>query len=135
MPTNRGYQNAMHLLEDSYGNALKIANAMMEKVLKWPQRMPSTQQLCTLPSEFVLTPWKMDEMDNPTNMRVIISKLPFTIRERWRASALEIQVGCQRGVRPTDFVSFVNRHTKIVKKHLFGDLQGPVAKKNEKKVS
>lgn len=33
----------------------------------------------------------MEEMDNPTNMRVVISKLPYRIRERWRTTAFEIQ--------------------------------------------
>lgn len=66
----------------------------------------------------------MKELDNPTNMRVIISKLPYTLRERWRVLAFEIQERSQGRVRFKDLVDFVDRQAKILADPLFGDLQG-----------
>lgn len=89
MPPDRGYLAAMHLLEDRYGNKLKIATALMEKMFKWPQIKAEDAQALNSFSLFLVSCRNvledvdyMDELDNPTNMRVIISKLPYKIRER-----------------------------------------------------
>lgn len=37
MPADHGYTEAVRLLQDKYGNELKIAAALMEKAFKWPQ--------------------------------------------------------------------------------------------------
>lgn len=33
----------------------------------------------------------LEEMDNPTNLRSVVSKLPYKMRERWRAEAYDIK--------------------------------------------
>lgn len=141
MPPDCGYQEAMHLLEDRYGNALKIATAFMDRVFKWPQIKSEEAQALNTFSLFLVSCRNalqdvdyMDELDNPTNMRVVISKLPYKIRERWRALAFEIQELNLRRARFTDLVSFVDRQAKMTTDPLFGDLQGPTSE-NEKKTS
>lgn len=32
----------------------------------------------------------LEKMDNPTNLRTVISKLPYKMKERWRVEAYEI---------------------------------------------
>lgn len=139
MPPDRGYLAAMHLLEDRYGNKLKIATALMEKMFKWPQIKSEDAQALNSFSLFLVSCRNvledvdyMDELDNPTNMRAIISKLPYKIRERWRALAFEIQDRDRRRVRFTDLVIFVDKQAKITADPLFGDLQGPTPEKEKK---
>lgn len=77
----------------------------------------------------------MDELDNPTNMRIIVSKLPYKIREKWRMLAFEIQEKKRRRVRFIDLATFVDRQAKIITDPLFGDLQNSVPEKKDKKAS
>lgn len=142
MPPDHGYQKAMHLLKDCYGNALKIATALMERVLKWPQVKSEDAQALSDFSLFFVSCRNalkdvdyMDELDNPANMRVIISKLPYKIKEKWRALAFEIQERTQMRVKFTDLVAFMDRQAKIVTDPLFGDLLSPATERKERKTS
>lgn len=71
----------MRLLKDHYGNAFKIATALINKHIF---------------SLFLVTCYNavedvdyMDELDNPANMRVVIAHLPYKVREKWRAWAFD----------------------------------------------
>lgn len=139
MPAHRGYNEALRLLNDRYGNELKIASALMEKAFKWPQIKAEDGKALSTFSLFLLSCRNtmedvafMDELDNPTNMRVIISKLPYKLRERWRSFAFETQE--QRGGRAkfADLVSFVDRQAKVTLDPLFGDLLDVAAEKKDK---
>lgn len=141
MPPDHGYQEAIHLLKERYGNALKIATALMERVLKWPQKSEDAQAFNKF-SLFLVSCRNalgnvdyIYELDNPANMRVVISKLLYKIKERWRALAFEIQERTQMRVKFTDLVTFVDRQARIIADPLFGDLLGPVTKRKEKKTS
>lgn len=46
----------------------------------------------------------MDEMDNPSNMKTVTSKLPFKMREQWRHKAYENQTRTKRKARFTDLM-------------------------------
>jgi len=63
----------------------------------------------------------MDEMDNPSNMRTVISKLPFKLKERWRNHSYEIQTRTGRRARFSDVVEFINWQAKVISDPLFGD--------------
>lgn len=55
----------------------------------------------------------MDEMDNPTNIRVVISKLLFNLKEKWRGRTFEIQEQRGRRARFADLVDFEVRKAKV----------------------
>nr|XP_033956769.1 carbohydrate sulfotransferase 10 isoform X2 [Pseudochaenichthys georgianus] len=76
----------------------------------------------------------MEELDNPTNMRVIVSKLPYKFIERWKVLAFKIQERSQRRVRFKDLVDFVDEQAKILADPLFGDLQGSAAEAKSRNV-
>ena len=58
----------------------------------------------------------------PINLRNIILKLPYKLRERWRTVACDLQE--QRGrVVFTDLVTFSEKQVKIVSHPLFGNIQ------------
>lgn len=65
----------------------------------------------------------MDEMNNPTNMKSILSKLPFKLKERWRSYAYDIQERTRKRARFPDLVEYVYRQAKVANDPLFGDIQ------------
>lgn len=64
----------------------------------------------------------MQELDMPANMRAIISKLPFKMREQWRVTTHEIMERTNNRAHFIDLVAFIERHVKILSDPLFGDI-------------
>nr|XP_055033829.1 uncharacterized protein LOC129422128 [Misgurnus anguillicaudatus] len=129
MPDDRGYTEAMKLLHEKFGNELQIATALMQKTLKWPEIKSEDGKSLSAFSLFLITCRNvmedieyMDELDNPTNMRIIISKLPYKLRERWRAYAYEYEEHNRRRAKFIQLVEFVDRQAKVISNPLFGDL-------------
>lgn len=125
---------AMKLLQNQYGNKIKIAAVYMDKALQWPQIKPEDGKLLNSFSLFLIACRNamedidyLDEMDNPVNMRTIISKLPYKIREKWRTAAFELQEKGQRRARFSDLVSFIDKQARVVMDLLFGDIKEPVS--------
>ncbi|XP_076848178.1 uncharacterized protein LOC143493558 [Brachyhypopomus gauderio] len=69
----------------------------------------------------------MEEMDNPTNMRAVLSKLPYKMREKWKHVAFEILENKERRAKFADLVNYIERQAKIAIDPLFGYLQGASA--------
>ena len=65
----------------------------------------------------------MQELDMPTNMRAIMTKLPFKLRDKWRTKAHEVLERYNRRACFKDLVSFIERQVKIISDPLFGDIQ------------
>ncbi len=140
MPRRKAYREAKGLLERHFGDELIIASAYMEKALQWPSIRAEDGKAMSAYALF-LTGCKntmedveyLEEMDNPTNMRTVVSKLPFKIRERWRNTAYDIKEQRGRRARFADLVSFIDRQAKIATDPLFGNLQDKsIAPKVEK---
>ncbi|KAM8861775.1 uncharacterized protein ACB058_008484 isoform 2-T2 [Synchiropus picturatus] len=64
----------------------------------------------------------MTELDNPSNMKTVISKLPFKLKERWRNQAYEIHTRSGRRARFSDVVEFINWQAEVINDPLFGDI-------------
>lgn len=130
MPHRKAYKEAKRLLERHFGDELVIASAYVEKALQWPSIKAEDGKAMSAYALF-LTGCKntmedveyMDEMDNPTNMRIVMSKLPFKIRERWRNTAYDIKEQRGRRAKFADLVKFIDRQAKIATDPLFGNLQ------------
>lgn len=65
----------------------------------------------------------MQELDTPSNMRAIISKLPFKLSEQWRTTAHGILETHKRRALFQDLVLYIKRHVKILSDPLFGDIK------------
>lgn len=65
----------------------------------------------------------MDEMNVVSNMKPILQKLPYKLRDKWRNRACQLQE--ERGHRDTfpDRVNFIERQVKILSDPLFGSIQ------------
>ena len=124
----QGYQRAKGLLKEHFGNEQKIATAYMDKAFGWPviktEDVQALQEYalflrgcCNAMTEIQY----MDEMNIPTNMRRVIMKCPYKLRERWRSAAYDIE---RRGCRATfpDMVNLLETQVKILSHSLFGDI-------------
>lgn len=111
---DRGYAMAKHLLEEHFGNEHKITAAYMEKVLNWPVLKPEDvkslqayalflRECCNAMGDVQY----MRELDMPGNMRTVILKLPYKLREKWRVSACEI---LERFNRRAQFMDICHIH-------------------------
>ena len=130
MPSRRGFREAKRLLQKNYGDELMIASAYIDKALRWPQIKSEDGKALNTYAIF-LTGCRntmedvefMAEMDNPTNMRIVVSKLPYKMRERWRNVAFDLREGRGHRARFADLVHFIDRQAKIAMDPLFGDFQ------------
>lgn len=130
MAPDRGYTMAKHLLREHFGNKQKITAAYMEKVLSWPgvkqEDVKSLQAYalflreCCNTMEDVLY---MRELDMPANMRAIMLKLPYTLKDKLRGSACERLDKFDRRARFVDLVAFIEHEVKIVSDPTFRDIQ------------
>lgn len=130
MRPDKGLKEAKRLLQYHYGNELKIATAYLDKALKWPQiktedaKGLKTYALYLTGCRNTMTDIDfMEEMDNPSNMRTVLSKLPYKLRERWRNTAFDFQVRHKRRARFEDLVAFIDLHAQVMNDPLFGDIQ------------
>ena len=129
MDVNRGYQKAMQLLNKHFGNAYKISYAYIEKALSWPSiksEEPRALQKFSLFLRSCCTAMEqleyMEELDTISNMRNIIFKLPYKLREKWHSKACEVQVQRNTRVRMADLVTFIEKQATIVSDPAFGEI-------------
>ncbi|KAK0144647.1 hypothetical protein N1851_016989 [Merluccius polli] len=130
MAPERGYAVAKELLHKHFGNQYKIASAYMEKALPW-QTIKSEdvetlqayslflRGFCNVMEELQY----MQELDMPVNIRAIVSKLPFRMREQWRTIAHDIMETTNQPACFIDLVMFIERHVRILSDPLFGEIQ------------
>ena len=130
LPPAQGYQRAKHLLKEHFGNEHKIATAYMNKAFTWTMIKAEDVKALQAFSLFLrgcrnatehLT--YMDEMNVVSNMKNILQKLPYKLRDKWRNRACQLQE--ERGHRATfpDLVDFMERQVKILSDPLFGNIQ------------
>ena len=129
MAPSKGYREAKRLLHKHYGDELRIASAYMEKALKWPQVKADDGKALNAYAMFLIGCRNsmediefLEEMDNPTNLRSLISKLPYKMKERWRTVAFDLKERRGRRARFSDLVNFIDRQAKIAIDPLFGDI-------------
>lgn len=143
MSSDRGYHEARKLLQKQYGDELKIANAYMDKALRWPQIKSEDCKALNAYALFLIGCRNtmddiefMEEMDDPTNMRVVISKLPYKMREKWRITAFEINEAGRGRARFSHLVNFIDRQAKVALDPLFGDvIESPQTFKGKEKAT
>ncbi|MGL5901156.1 MAG: hypothetical protein ACRCZO_00585, partial [Cetobacterium sp.] len=62
------------------------------------------------------------ELETTFNMKTIISKLPFKLRDRWRSVACEIQDKTKQRAKFLDIVQFIEKQAQIAIDPVFGDI-------------
>lgn len=129
MKPDRAYKEARELLDRHYGDEMTIATAYIKKAMEWPQIRPEDRKGLNAFALFLVGCCNtvndvdyMEEMNNPTNMKSILSKLPFKLKERWRSYAYDIQERTRKRARFPDLVEYVYRQAKVANDPLFGDI-------------
>jgi len=123
-----GYLEAKRLLKETYGDPYKISNAYLKKINQWPCIRPRDEVALDRFSTFlsqcrsamsILT--FLSILDHPQNLQSVVTKLPFTLQDRWRRAANKKRVA--RGAIPSpsfaDFVNFVNAEAGIATDPVF----------------
>lgn len=92
MNATTGYAEAKRLLKDHFDDDFKITTAYIEKALNWHsiqtddgQALHSYALYLRSCSNAVQGLPYITELDLPSNMKQLVSKLPFKLREKWRS--------------------------------------------------
>ena len=110
-----GYFEAKRLLDQEYGDPYRIATAYTNKVLSWPV-LKSDDATGLKEFSFFLKKCKtamkslsyMTALDHPSNMQIVIKKLPFTLQNRWQDRVADFRKTGKRVATFKDFVDFVD---------------------------
>lgn len=140
MNTSRGYAEAKCLLKHHFGDEFKLASAYMEKALKWGNiRSDDGKALysyavylrgcCNAAQDLV----DLKELNLPFNLKIIVSRLPYKLGEKWRATACEILEHTQRRPDFADLIAFIDKQAKILLDPVFGEIQDPKTNSNIRK--
>ncbi|KAJ8332985.1 hypothetical protein SKAU_G00418810 [Synaphobranchus kaupii] len=129
MSPSRGYNEAKRLLQKHYGDELRIASAYIDKALRWPQIKSEDGKALSAYAMFLVgcrntmeDIESLEEMDNPTNLRTVVSKLPYKLKERWRAEAYHIKEQRSRRAKFDDLVRYIDYQAKMAMDPLFGNI-------------
>lgn len=139
MDPDQGYSEAKRLLKERFGDKYKISMAYLDKALNWPAiKADDTKALeayalfMTNCNNAMSDLEYLEEMENAANMRTIISKLPYRLRERFRSVAIDIQKKQDRRTKFKDIVSFVNTQAEIAAHPVFGEISGQTRRQTER---
>lgn len=130
MDPDKGYHKAMKLLKEHIGNKYRISVAYIDKALSWStikaddgEGLSALALFLTSCNNAMSDLDYMEELDNVANMRAIVNKFPYKLRERWRGVAFDIQEQTSRRPKFKDLVRFINMQAKIALHPLFGDIK------------
>ena len=130
MDPDTGFREAKEQLEWHFGNEMKLTSAHMDKVLHWPSIKAEDGPALRSYALYLRSCFNimkevnfMEELETPSHLRTIISKLPFKLRDRWRTISCDIQDKSKRRARFKDLVEFVERQSRVVLDPFFGDIQ------------
>lgn len=132
MNADDGYAEAKQLLEYHFGDKIKLTNAYMEKALTWSNIKADGRHCPALHSSYkhaatclkVCKIWR--NLSLPSNLRLLVSKLPIKLRERWRSRAFDILEQRKTKATFSDLVAFIEKQSRIMQDPHLGDLQQPL---------
>ena len=121
MPQPDGYVMAQELLEKEYGDPHKVSSAYMKELRSWkPINAGDVNELKRY-YRFLLkcnTNRKGDVylklLDNPETLRILQSKLPYKMRERWTRRAVQQRETEKGELVFADFVELVRMECKFL---------------------
>ena len=131
MDAQQGYTEARQLLHKHFGNEMIIANAYLQKALNWTSVKPDEHKSLHSYALFLKECHNamqnldyLDELDVASNLKLLLSKLPYKLCERWRTRVYEVS---QRNVRVRfkHLVDFLDTQSSILSHPVFGDIRDP----------
>lgn len=127
-----GYKEARRLLLENFGHGMRITAAYMEKALGWPTIKVEDSKALHSYGLFLRGCYNalqsgqyLEEMNTPSNLKILLSKLPFKLRDKFRTVACDIQERHQRRASFKDLVHYIEKQARIITDPIFGDIQDP----------
>lgn len=129
MEPTTGFREAKRLLKWHFGNEVKITTAYIEKAMNWPAIKPEDgkglnnfalylRSCCNAMQNVAY----MEELDSPSNMRAVLAKLPFKLRDKWRSVACHLTESRQTRAKFKDLVEFTEKQARISLDPIFGNI-------------
>ena len=127
LDSSEGYRRARDMLDKRYGCKEQIATAYIDKILQWKEigrdNIEALDEyavtLFSCKNAVSCVPYGIAELNNPKTLRNILSKLPFSLQEKWRKIADDVM--CKnKTVTFDDLVQFIEKEARIAKNPLFG---------------
>ena len=127
MPPQLGYVEARRKLDEWYSDTFHIAQCYLKRLEKWPAiSRDDTKKLDELTTfligcrnTMILTE-SIKELDYPTSLRLIVSKLPMFLQDRWARVADKILYQQGQSVTFGKLVEFLEYENRIRLNPLFG---------------
>lgn len=130
MDPTAGYNKAKTLLKEFFGDDFKIADAYMKEIMDWPTIKPedgtalhSFALFLTGCSNAMSDISYLEDLDNTTNIKLLVSKLPYKLKETWRKFACDLQEKNKTRVKFKDFVDFISKQAKYMVHPLYGNIK------------
>lgn len=130
MLAGREYQKAKALLEEHLGSEQQVASAYMDKAPSRPvvkaedakslQAHGLSSRGCCNGMDGVEF---MSELNIPANTVIVVIKLPYRLRDRWRAVASDIPETRHRRATFPDIMAFTERQVKLAVEPVSGSVQ------------
>lgn len=133
-----GYQAALKILEERYGNTHNITCEWVKKVTNRPE-VKGTSELREYADELSCCVESLKEMNSlhqlgsGDNMLKIVRKLPFYLQTRWVKVNHDIRLRLKRGANITELVKFICDSADEASDPVFGVLVTKDSKKNRDK--
>lgn len=128
MGESEGYKRARDILERKYGNEFFIANAFLEKLETWPTiknedalAMDDFATFLTTCLNHMKDRSSLNQLNSPKEIQNVIYKLPFKMRDKWRAQA-DFILESGLSVEFSHLVEFVNKQARILNRPIFGNI-------------
>ena len=126
-----GYSKAKEMLKKKYGDRYQIAEAYVKKAVEWPVVKADDASALSSLSLFLIECCNVlndlnyiSELDNTQNIKTILLKLPFRLRDRWRIKVDQIMEG-GGVVKFNHLVDFIEKQSRIVSNPVYGDVVSP----------
>ena len=122
-PGNKGYENVVNLLYRRYGDQ-QLA-AYKKEVKEWPQIKVGDAagfrkfHNFLLKCQSIIGGNKWNPLDSPESIRMLLSKLPGKLRDRWNKGVYSIREKHSREPELKDLINYVDKETALVSDPLF----------------
>ena len=126
---SEGYKNAIKLLEKEFGNEFRIAMAYIEELEKWPNVKSDDGKamqelsifLTCIANEMSNNLTSYSQLNSPQEIKKIIDKLPYKLRDQWRTNTHGI-LQQNRNVEFKDLCTFMNQQASRLTQPIFGNI-------------
>ena len=120
MPPQLGYVEVRRKLDERYGDTFHVAQCYLKRLEKWPAiSRDDTKKLDELTTFLIgcrntmLSTESIKELDYPTSLRLIVSKLPIFLQDRWARVADKILYQQGQSITFGKLVEFLEYENRI----------------------